>query len=422
LSHGVFVHRLHRAMASLGHEVEVIQRGDWAPPWPFYRLHETLRASHDERAAFLEAIDGIRLHHPLTVRPRPSRFFPGDSWQREADTVRRYARAHFASRHFDAILAHFLVPDGYHALALGEELGLPVAAMAWGDDVHAWPARSDVWARHLRSVMRSADALVACSERMARDAAHWLEHPRDDWHVVYGGVDLDRHQPTTNRADARARAWPPDRSRRLPADAHTILVLAQPATAKGYVELLDAWARLAPRHPEWWLIMAGGPGGDLNMPNEIARRGPLPRAEWLGTQPPERVPDLLAASDAFVLPSHNEGLSLSVLEAMASGLPTITTNVGGHAEVMRTSGDGWLIPPQAPAALEHALAELMTNEEERRSRGANARRAAERIGSPLDNARKLAGILESMIASHEHGTKPRSTGADSPQPALEHAP
>jgi len=123
-----------------------------------------------------------------------------------------------------------------------------------------------------------------------------------------------------------------------------------------------------------------------------------------------------------VLPSHNEGLSLSVLEAMASGLPTITTNVGGHAEVMRTSGDGWLIPPQAPAALERALAELMTNEDERRNRGANARRAAERIGSPLDNARKLAGILESMIASHEHGTKPRSTGADSPQPALEHAP
>jgi len=389
-------------MASLGHHVEVVQRGDWSPPWPFYRLQSALRASHQERAAFLDDIDGIAVHHPLTVRPRPSRFFMGDSWQREARSIARYAVRRLRARPFDAVLAHFLVPDGYHGLALGAALGVPVAAMAWGDDVHAWPARNADWAQRLQHVLRSADALIACSERMAGDASHWMAERRQDWHVVYGGVDLDRYRPTADRAAARARVLSPGLTRQLPDMARIILVLAQPATAKGYIELLDVWSRLAPSHTDWWLVMAGGPGGDLQIHDEIAKRGPLPRAVWLGAQPPDRIPDLLAASDAFVLPSHNEGLSLSVLEAMASGLPTITTDVGGHAEVIRSSADGWLIAPTDAGALANAMVELMADEAQRRRRGSNARQAAVRIGSPLDNARRLVAILEQMVATrHE---------------------
>jgi glycosyltransferase involved in cell wall biosynthesis len=389
-------------MASLGHHVEVVQRGDWSPPWPFYRLQSALRASHQERAAFLDDIDGIAVHHPLTVRPRPSRFFMGDSWQREAQSIARYAVRRLRARPFDAVLAHFLVPDGYHGLALGAALGVPVAAMAWGDDVHAWPARNADWAQRLQHVLRSADALIACSERMAGDASHWMAERRQDWHVVYGGVDLDRYRPTADRAAARARVLSPGLTRQLPDMARIILVLAQPATAKGYIELLDVWSRLAPSHTDWWLVMAGGPGGDLQIHDEIAKRGPLPRAVWLGAQPPDRIPDLLAASDAFVLPSHNEGLSLSVLEAMASGLPTITTDVGGHAEVIRSSADGWLIAPTDAGALANAMVELMADEAQRRRRGSNARQAAVRIGSPLDNARRLVAILEQMVATrHE---------------------
>jgi len=240
---------------------------------------------------------------------------------------------------------------------------------------------------------------------------------RQDWHVVYGGVDLDRFRPTADRAAARARVLSPGLTRQLPDTGRIILVLAQPATAKGYVELLDVWARLAPSHPDWWLVMAGGPGGDLQIPDEIVKRGPLPRVVWLGAQPPDRIPDLLAASDAFVLPSHNEGLSLSVLEAMASGLPTITTDVGGHAEVIRSSADGWLIAPADADALANAMSELMTDDAQRRHRGSNARQAAERIGSPLDNARRLMAILEQMVATrHQARTVTDNRSGDRAMP------
>jgi len=87
---------------------------------------------------------------------------------------------------------------------------------------------------------------------------------------------------------------------------------------------------------------------------------------------------------------------------MASGLPTITTDVGGHAEVIRSSADGWLIAPADAGALANAMVELMADEAQRRRRGSNARQAAVRIGSPLDNARRLVAILEQMVATrHE---------------------
>jgi|SRR5579872_628884 len=395
-SHGVFVHRLHQGLVAQGHHVEVLQRGDWGPPWPFSQLHASWRESRRERAAFLDEVDGIRLHHPLTVRPRPSRFFASDSWEIEARTAQRFARGQTRSGAFDAVLAHFLVPDGYHALAVGETLGIPVVAMAWGDDVHAWPTSRPDWAEKLRHVLQSADAVVACSERMANDANEWIPVPRGDWHVVYGGVDFRDEAACPEKPSARQSVLPADVARHIPDDANIALVLAQPCVAKGYVELLDAWSRLEAAFPDWFLLMAGGLGGDLDIRAELTTRG-LVRTFWLGPQAPDRIPTLLAACDAFVLPSHNEGLSLSVLEAMASGLPTITTDVGGHAEVITDSAEGWLIPAKDTTALLDALRQLMSDKTERQRRGMNGKSAARRIGTPAENAARLLRVLEAAV-------------------------
>jgi len=238
---------------------------------------------------------------------------------------------------------------------------------------------------------------------MANDGNAWLEQPRHDWEIVYGGVDLELFRSAdgqrAKRRDVIANVLAAQAE-----NAKWLLMLSQPVRAKGYVEMLDAWAQVCVEAKEWRLLMAGGGAGDLDIAREIADRGLGERAHWLGPQSPERIPDLLRACDAFVLPSHNEGLSLSMLEAMATGLPVIATDVGGHAEVISNASEGWLIAPRDSAALMAALRELTGAPSVRlNDMGTAARRAAARIGSPLDNARRLAAALQRRGRSDNHG-------------------
>ena len=83
------------------------------------------------------------------------------------------------------------------------------------------------------------------------------------------------------------------------------------------------------------------------------------RVHFLGQR--RDIPDLLAALDIFVLPSHSEGVSLALLEAMAAGLPVIATAVGGLPEVVTDGENGLLIPPKDPEALAAALARLLAD-------------------------------------------------------------
>jgi glycosyltransferase involved in cell wall biosynthesis len=268
--------------------------------------------------------------------------------------------------------------------------------MAWGDDIHAWPEKSQDVRRRLVDVLEHVDLRIACSQRLAKDAAVWLHSVRDTWRVIYAGVDLEAFAPARDRAAARTILQAQVRSG-LPADAPVLLMAGQPVPEKGYLELLKTWKEVAPVTPSWHLVMMGGTGS-LDVPRLINELGLATRAHWIGLQPAERMPDLMRGADAFVLPSHNEGLSLSVLESLATGLPTIATDVGGHSEVIRSDDDGWLIPARDAGALRAALLEVTTNATERGRRGAGGRRAAERIGSPRDNAAKLLAVLREVAA------------------------
>ena len=99
------------------------------------------------------------------------------------------------------------------------------------------------------------------------------------------------------------------------------------------------------------------------------------RVHFLGQR--DDIPDLLAALDIFVLPSHSEGVSLALLEAMAAGLPVIATAVGGLPEVVTDGVNGLLIPPQDPEALAQALARLLDDPALAKKLGENARQHVE---------------------------------------------
>ena len=374
--------------------MQVLQLSEWAPPPPLSQLYPPWREARAHSRSLLEEMDGIRIHHPVVVTPRPSRFFPEHPWMRESRSLIKFCMRRRDLASADVVVGHFMVPDGLHALHLGRALGLPVAAVAWGDDVHIWPERSPLWRAGLVEVLEGVDLPIACSQRLVMDGNAWLKSPRNDWEVVYGGVDLERFNPERSRAAARSVLLE-QVAVTLPSDSLIMLMVGQPVVEKGYLELLDAWTALAPMNPQWHLVMIGG-AGPLDVRSMLRDRNLAARAHWIGMQPAERMPDIMRSADGFVLPSHNEGLSLSVLEALATGLPTIATAVGGHAEVIDSEEEGWLIPPRNEPSLRAALHQLMTREDERKRRGLGGARAARRIGSPRDNSARLLQLLRKL--------------------------
>ncbi len=159
---------------------------------------------------------------------------------------------------------------------------------------------------------------------------------------------------------------------RLMGDAsRTLLISAGSLTLqKGFADLLEAFALLRKAHPSAVLAIAGGGKLRDDLDTRIRQLQLEGHALLLG--PRHDVPALLAASDVYVGSSHWEGLPVSILEAMAAGLPIVATGVGEIPHVVPTDS-GILVPPQQPEALAQALAALCLDAPRRQVYGAAAK-------------------------------------------------
>jgi glycosyltransferase involved in cell wall biosynthesis len=154
-----------------------------------------------------------------------------------------------------------------------------------------------------------------------------------------------------------------------------IVTLGLLGARKGTPELLDALATPVMRKLAWEAVIAGN--GEVQIARERAAALDLTtRVKIPGWINAATVAELLATADIFVLPSHNEGLPVSILEAMGAGLPVVTTPVGAIPELV-VADTGILVPPGSPDALADALAELVGNPKLRAQLGARARERVE---------------------------------------------
>ena len=146
--------------------------------------------------------------------------------------------------------------------------------------------------------------------------------------------------------------------------------------AKDYPTMLQAFGRVSKEQPEVVLLIAGD--GPLRPAMEALARNLdiAERVRFLGLR--QDIPELMNAADAYVMSSSWEGLPMVLLEASATGLPIVATDVGGNSEVVSHGQTGFLVPPKDLEVLAQAMLRVMTvPEEERQRMGEGARQHIE---------------------------------------------
>jgi glycosyltransferase involved in cell wall biosynthesis len=147
-------------------------------------------------------------------------------------------------------------------------------------------------------------------------------------------------------------------------------VVARLDLQKGFEYLLRAARELCQMFPSLKIVIAGE-GPDRNAIEEMIEQYGLQSNVVLAGQQ-SNMPAVYAAMDIFVLPSLNEGLPMTVLEAMAASKPVIATRVGAIPSVIKDSENGLLVAPKDPEGLQNAIASLLNDPERRRRLGDQA--------------------------------------------------
>ena len=202
-----------------------------------------------------------------------------------------------------------------------------------------------------RKFHRRMSLVLANSLAVARELRDVESVPADRLRVIYNGIDCSSIDRAASREATRAALD-------ISTDALVMIVVANLIPYKGHADLLQALSMAADRLPRDWVLLCAGSGDEYR--RELERLGSElgldSRIRWLGKR--HDVPDLLRAADLALLPSHEEGFSNALLEAMAAGLPVIATDVGGNREAVCDGLTGIIVPPRAPARLADAITSL----------------------------------------------------------------
>jgi glycosyltransferase involved in cell wall biosynthesis len=287
-----------------------------------------------------------------------------------------------------ALLLRTLKPDMVHIQAGYYRPDLIIAAVRLAVRRCVWTVRgqppspkdrnANQWRRALRTALQTNTVVTAVSCAAARGLKD-LE-PSCFIRVVYNGVDLSRFRPATH-----AEAGVPNTRVRFG-------FCGRLSEWKGVGTIVKA-ASLMDTELADFLIAGDGPQR-LELEEEVARLGLQDRFRVLGYIHPHEVPSFLQNLEVFVFPSRSEGLPNALLEALACGLPCISSNVGGIPDILGEDG-GIMVPPDDPEALADAMLRMM-DPEVRRHYSVRAPEIAKRFNIE-ECIRKYAEIYEELL-------------------------
>lgn len=223
--------------------------------------------------------------------------------------------------------------------------------------------RHKLWALFDRITNRLSTIVTANSEAVRQDTIARDGITPDKITLIANGLDFESLEVGARGSGAVRKEL------EIGEEEVSILSVGNLIPYKGYADLIEAVALLQTTLPQVRFFIAGRDDGIGPSLEEQRRELNIAdtKIKFLGER--RDVPQLMAAMDLFVMPSHEEGFSNALLEAMAAGLPVIATNVGGNPEALQNGQFGTLVEPRDPVALSGAIAEAATSLKQARKRG-----------------------------------------------------
>ena len=320
-------------------------------PWfPFQGFVRRWRPHFRPVAPRLEVQDGIEVHHPrfLSV-PGAFKWLDGILMAMGCLPTMLRMRRSFG---FNVIDAHFAYPDGDAATLLGRWLRVPVTITLRGTEVPL--ARDPLRRWRMVKALKRASRIFSVSDSLRRLAVE-LGAAIERTLVVGNGVDMAKFHRVP-RQSARARLG-------LPESAPVLVSVGALVERKGFHRVMECLPALRQRFPGLRYLAVGGASPEGDWSQVLRRRAAELKlgdcVSFLGSVAPEDLKEVLSAADVFVLATRNEGWANVFLEAMACGLPVVTTNVGGNAEVVSDPKLGLVVPFGDRDKLTEAIAEAL---------------------------------------------------------------
>lgn len=364
---GTATQALAREMSALGHQVAVVTTRFKGQP-----------AREEDGGALILRVPAWRRREDCCTPPEMLSFM-----------LSALARAPGLLRQLrpQVTLAFFGIPSGPVSWWVKQRLGAPYLVLLRGGDIPGFcPEQLAGYHRLTAPLIHwlwKRAALVVANSQGARDLAL-----ATGWGipvaVLPNGVDTAFFHPPQGPRSQRPV---------------TLLFVGRLSVQKGLPHLLQALAGLEGGScPPWRLEIVG----DGPLAPQLQRQALAPelagRVTFHGWLPRARVAQVYRQADIFVLPSLDEGMPNVLLEAMASGLPSLVTQVPGSSELVRPEREGLLVPPADVAALGQACARLLADAPLRQRLGAAARQAAQ-ARSWGQVARDLESMLREVLAA-----------------------
>ena len=296
----------------------------------------------------------------------------------------------------DIVYVSMLKHDAYTATKICQQLGIPVVLRAEGGgdtgDCH-WQTTAR-FGLSIRRRCKTATAVIAPSQAVAEELLA-AGYPTDSLHLIPNGVALPAKPAENSQQLARQALVDANQDLVAAPEEPVVVYTGRLDHNKGLVDLVNAWPEVTKRWPRCHLWLVGeGPDRDrlfqqikdLDLQGQVVLPGAF-----------DDVEEVLRAANLFILPSYFEGLSISLMEAMAHQVPVIASNIPGNNDIIQSGVNGCLVPAGNVSAISQAIQDALAKPDQLTTWATAAQQTIQNNYSLASMVNALLKLFEQLV-------------------------